>query len=414
MKAGKFPHPETRYGWLMVAVASVFIGMALGTLNSISVFLSPLNSEFGWLRGETALAYTSGTIAMGLGGVVAGHLADRFSVGRIALLGSAAFGISLLLLANQNSLWRFYLSYCLMGGLGVAALYAPLTANVGSWFDRNKGLALGIVTAGQALGNGLVPFFARYLITASGWRMAYQTMGFVSFGAFLPMALLVRPPPARAPEGDSAGDPSSSSSGIAQLPPPGVIVPWLSAAVICSHMCRAIPIIHVVALAQDKGIDAQSAAGILLFLNISGFLARIGFGRISDIIGGVRAWMLASASVTAVVFWFTQVDSLTGFTLLAILFGLSDGAVTCCLICVRELVSESRRGVSVGIVILSGMAGMGIGAYLGGLLFDTTGDYVLSYISAATSSGINLLILTSLLVYLNRTRAALQADADSA
>ena len=73
--------PESRFAWLMLAVSVVIIGMAMGTLTSISVFLKPLVSEFGWLRGQTALAFTSGAIAMGLGGIVMGHLADRYSIG---------------------------------------------------------------------------------------------------------------------------------------------------------------------------------------------------------------------------------------------------------------------------------------------------------------------------------------------
>ncbi len=50
-----------------------------GRIVSISVFLNPLAAEFGWLRGETAMAYLAGTFSLGLGGIVMGYLADRFS-----------------------------------------------------------------------------------------------------------------------------------------------------------------------------------------------------------------------------------------------------------------------------------------------------------------------------------------------
>ena len=67
-------------------------------------------------------------------------------------------------------------------------------------------------------------------------------------------------------------------------------------------------------------------------------------------------------------------NALTGFALMAVLFGLSDGAVTCVFVCVREMIPQSRRGVSVGIVVVCGMTGIGIGAYMGGVFFDLTGN----------------------------------------
>ena len=66
---------------------------------------------------------------------------------RIALAGAVFLGLAYLLLARQSALWQFYLLYCLMGGLGTAAFMAPLLANVGKWFERNRGMAIGFATA---------------------------------------------------------------------------------------------------------------------------------------------------------------------------------------------------------------------------------------------------------------------------
>jgi hypothetical protein len=79
---------EPRYGWIMVAVSFVIMGLQFGALVSISVFLKPLVAEFGWERGNTAFAYTAGTGAVGLGGIVMGWMADRFSTRPIVLFGS--------------------------------------------------------------------------------------------------------------------------------------------------------------------------------------------------------------------------------------------------------------------------------------------------------------------------------------
>jgi MFS family permease len=170
----------------------------------------------------------------------------------------------------------------------------------------------------------------------------------------------------------------------------------------------ATPIIHVVALASDKGIDSQSAAGVLGVIMIAGLFGRIFFGKIADSIGGLRTYLLASAAQTALVFWFTQLNSLTGLYILAILFGLGfSGVMTCIWVCVREMTPPKSGGLSLGIVSLFGWIGMGLGGYLGGLFFDLTGDYTFSFANAALAGVVNLIILSSLLLYVTRKQTAL-------
>ncbi len=121
---------EPRYGWIMVAVSFVIMGLQFGALVSISVFLKPLMAEFGWERGDTAFAYTVGAGAVGLGGIVMGWLADRFSTRPVVLFGSVMLGLSLLLLSHLKTLWQLYVFYCILGGLGFAALNVPIITNV--------------------------------------------------------------------------------------------------------------------------------------------------------------------------------------------------------------------------------------------------------------------------------------------
>jgi MFS family permease len=398
---------EERYGWVMVAVAAIFLGAGNGSLVTISVFLAPLTAEFGWLRGETAFAYMAGAISVGFGGLVMGYLADRFSTRWVVLVGAIALGMSYLLLAHQTSLWQFYLFYCLMGGLGTAAFFAPLIANVGSWFDQHKGLAIGIITAGQALGQGIVPFVAGYLIASSGWREAYTTLGIVSLVLLIPLASLVRTPPDRTEAPTATSQEGPSASHVADRIAPHIVVSWLSATAIFCCICMATPAIHVVALAQDMGIDAKSAASVLSLLYVAGVFGRITFGKVADHIGGIRAYLLASASQTVLVFWFAQMPSLVGFYVLAVLFGLANsGVMTCLMVCVRERIPLHRRGVAVGMVTLFAWIGMGLGGFQGGFFFDLTRNYTASYANAAVSGVVNLMIFGSFAYYINRQRMA--------
>lgn len=394
---------ESRYGWVIVAAAAVLLGIGNGSLNTISVTLKPIVAEMGWLRGETAFAYMAGVTATGVFGILMGYLSDRFSVRSIVLLGAVALGGALLLLSRLTALWEFYLYFCLLGGLGVGALFAPLIAHVGKWFDRSAGLALGITTAGQALGQGLWPLLTSFLIASQGWRQAYATIGVIALLLLIPCALLMRPAPAphglTATGGPGRGGGKTPSADV----PLSVFLPWLGLAVIFCCIVMATPLVHVVALASDRGIAPTTAASVFTAILVAGALGRIFFGRLTDRIGGLRGHIAASAGQTAMVFWFTQLHSLPAFYVLAVIFGfLYGGVMTCMVICIRQFTPDARRAFCVAVTVCFAWVGMGLGAWQGGYFFDLTENYLLSFANAAGAGVVNLAILTGLHFYLAR------------
>jgi MFS family permease len=391
----------------MVVVSSVLMGMGAGALISISAFLKPLIAEFGWLRGETSFGYMAGALAMGIGGIVMGHLADRYSTRRVVFGGLICLGVSLLLLSTQSALWQFYLFYCLMGGFGSSALDVPLLANIGHWFDRNKGLALGLTTAGRALGQGFVPFLSGYMIASSGWRDAYTTLGLVTLVVLVPLALLVRSPPGLEEARAASRDASPADHDEAYPVPPKLAISWVGVASVFCCACMGTAMVHAVAIAQDAGLGAEEAAAVILLMYVAGFFGRIFFGKLADHIGGIRSYWLSSFGQTVFIFWFSQMHSVASFYTLAVAFGFFFGGVmTGLTICVRELTPLHMRGVSTGVVFLLAWIGMGIGGYQGGLFFDLSGSYVVSYANATIVGVINLMIVGSLYVYVTRRETA--------
>lgn len=226
-------HADTlRYGWVMVVLTPLFIGFANGGLNSMAVFLSPLASDLNWQRGQTAFGYLVGTLAVGLGGIAMGYMADRISLRKVVLVGAISLGAALMILANLHSRLEFYGGYLLLGSLGASAFLAPLVANVGNWFERGKGLAIGVTTAGMGLMNASIVYGTRFLITDLGWRGAYLTLGLLAWGMLLPMTILIRQPPREANRAAArlAQDGSATAAG----PPiaPSLAVGWMGMAVI--------------------------------------------------------------------------------------------------------------------------------------------------------------------------------------
>jgi len=406
------PRPESARAWLLVVVASVLMGTGAGALISISTFLKPISADFGWLRGETSFAYMAGAIAMGFGGVVMGYLSDRYSTRPVVVTGILCLGGALLLLSTQSSLWQFYLYYCILGGLGAAALDAPLLANVGTWFHRNMGLALGLASAGRALGQGLVPFTGGLLISAYGWRGAYLVLGIVCILGMLPLSLIIRNPAGWAEAKEASRRASAAELQSTYPISPNLIVAWLGSAAVFCCTCMGTAMVHAVAIAQDAGIAAKEAAAVILLIYVSGFFGRIAFGKLSDHIGGIRSYWLASFGQTVLIYWFTQMHHLIGFYVLAVAFGFfMAGVMTGLIVCVRELTPVHMRGMSTGIVFLTAWIGMGLGGYQAGYFFDLSGAYLISYGNAVAMGTVNLIIVGMLYVFVRKKNASMKQAA---
>jgi MFS family permease len=396
---------EPHYGWVMVALAPLYMALGIGSLLCVSVFLKPLEAEFGWPRGMTSLAYLAGTIALGLGGIVMGYLGDRLPARRLALVGALSLAVFSLGLARMDALWQFYLYYALIGALGAGTVFVPLMSLVGSWFTRHRGVAIGCTTAAFALLQGLMPWVLGALIAGAGWRTAYLTLGLFALIVLAPLSWLMRRPG----EGADAGPAAAPTVPFALQPL--VAVMFISAAVIFCCITMATPMMHVVALAQDKGFGTQEAAGVLAVLMVAGLFGRILIGRIADLIGGLRAYLLASATQTALVYGFPAIDALAGLYALAFVFGLGSSAVmTCIFICTQELTPQAHWGVCTGVVTFFGWSGMGLGGWQGGYFYDLTGTYTWSFAAAALAGIANLGIVGSLWLYLTRRQSGLQAQ----
>jgi len=166
-----------RQGWRMVWITFVISGLGFGILGSVGIFLKPLIADFGWTRGEASFGYTAATLSTAVFGIVWGFAADKFGSRPLVLMGATTLGVSLLVLSYQTSLWQFYFGYMLFGAFGHSAITGPLFSSVGHWFSRNAGLAMGVMASGSAVGQGTVPFIARFLITEYGWQSAYFMLG---------------------------------------------------------------------------------------------------------------------------------------------------------------------------------------------------------------------------------------------
>jgi MFS family permease len=394
---------QPAFRWVVLIAAAVILALSMGLLiNGLTVFFVPLEKEFGWQRGDIALINTFGLIGLALGGIVMGRLADRFGTLRICLFGGVVLGLSVLASAFADRLWQFYALYLVAGAMGGAAFFAPVVALVGNWFKTGAGLALGIVSGGQAVGQGGIPLAAAVLIAEVGWRGAVTGLGVAILAVVVPLALLMRQPP-------HGGGPASAAD---DTPPVGdlphnVVVATISLAVVGCCTLMAVPLMHLVPLMQGRGIGAADAAGVMLAMLTVGVAGRVFFGRLADIIGAVPAYMTASLWQTVMVFGFTQFQSVDAFYLYAALYGFGySGVMTGILTTTRVLTRPSRRASAMGVIGAFAFVGHGIGGWQAGMLFDVTGGYGVPYAVAAAAGVFNLLVVSTLVMRLRRQRLA--------
>jgi len=389
--------PEPRFRWIIVIAAALLLAVAMGILvNGMSAFIVPLETHFGWERADVAAINSVGLIGIALGGIAMGFLADRIATRTVCLIGAFAMSLALMLAAHAQSLWQFYALFFVAGAFGGGAFFAPVMALVGGWFRKGAGLAIGIASAGQALGQGLVPFGAGYLIETSGWQSALTYLGITTAVTLVPLSFLMREPPkvdvTAGATVDGASQPSSK-----------LLLPALSIAVLGCCAGMAVPLMHLVPLIQSIcGVGAE-AGGPLLLLLVTAIAGRIFFGRLADIIGPLRAWMAATAWQTTLMLGFMLLGSMQAFWYFVPLYGFGYGGVmTGVLVSVRALTPQSRRASATGIVLSFALMGHALGGWQGGLSFDLTGAYFWAFANATLFGLVNLAVIGAIYLAVNR------------
>lgn len=378
--------------WVILAVTVPILALVMGQLvNGLSVYFVPLEAEFGWTRGDIALINSLGLLGLALGSIIMGFAADYFGVRRIAFLGITVTGLATLAASQASELWQLYVLFSLAGVLGGGAISAPLTALVGSWFTRGAGLAIGIAAAAQALGQGGMPFSGALLIESIGWRDSLATQGMATLVIGLPLAWFLRSPPA------AVSGPASLSHESPTGLPNAVVVAWISVAVVFCCTTMSVPLMHLVPLAQERGLSATDAGGVLFLMLVVAITGRAAFGQIADMIGALPTWILASGWQTLLVFGFTMIDGPTEFYIYAVIYGFGyAGVMTAVLVTVRNLSAPARRASSMGIVLAFGYMGHGLGGWQGGFFYDMTSAYTWTYANAVIAGLVNLAIIGAL------------------
>ncbi|MBF9061407.1 MFS transporter [Rhodobacterales bacterium HKCCSP123] len=380
-----------RYRWVIVSASALILALALGSIvNGMSAYVVPLEELHGWDRADVSLINVSGIMGLALGGLLLGSIADRFGTRIVVLAGSSVMGFSYIAVSFAEELWQYYALMFIAGFFGAAGIFAPIMSLVGKWFPIGAGLAIGIASAGQALGQGFVPFGSAILINAMGVSGALAVTGGLMLVVLLPLASLLRPV-VLSNAGNRAADHEKD------YPPIRVVVPIMCVAIFLCCTCMSVPLMHLVPHIQGHGYSADQAGGVIFLMLMVGILGRVAFGRLADMIGAIPAYMTATAWMTLLIYGFILIDDLSAFYLYAPVYGFGyAGVMTGVLTTVAAHTPSARRGFAMGVVTMFGWFGHANGGFMGGYLYDMTGGYAAAYGLAAVAGALNLLVVAIL------------------
>jgi MFS family permease len=384
--------------WGLLAAAMVIVGVAMGALFSLGVFLAPIQAATGWSRTDISAVALLAWVTLGIGSFLWGVVSDRTGPHVVVVLGGVFLGLGLVLASQVAILWQFTVAYGVLVGLAVGAFYAPLTAMVSSIFTANRGLAIGLVSAGAGLGNFAVAPLVRWMITQYDWRTAMLLLGDLAWLTTIPLALVVRSA-VTARRGPSVK--GTSSAADADLDLTDIVRSpqfWLIALVhFACCVAHSGPIFHMVANATDHGVGAMTAAVVFGVAGLASIGGRIATGVIADHLGSKRTLIAMLLLQAPAILLYVVIRGPVSFYLLGLVFGVAYGGVMpLYALLTRDYFGQRAMGGAYGAIYMLQAIGMGLGTYGGGWIYDRLGGYSWAFVSAAVIGGSAVLFALAL------------------
>jgi MFS transporter, OFA family, oxalate/formate antiporter len=380
----------------------------VGPRISYGVFIKPITAEFEWSRALISGAFSVSAIVLGISGVLMGWINDRVGPRIVVTISGILTGSGLMLMYFTHSTWQLYLFYSVIFGLGMGGLITPQISTITRWFVSRRNTMLGLLMAGGGLGGIIGPPVITWLVYTYNWRTAFL---FAGMGVFILVVLLAqflkRDPSQTGQVPYQKGNEKhrKALSVIKELSLNQAVHTrkfWLfSFMMFCMGFCGVTIQVHLAPLAIDRGISATNAAIILSAINMAITGGSFGVGLIADKIGSRKILIICQCLFLGVMLFLFPVNSALALGIIAILMFLGFGGMAVLQgTIIAELFGLKSNGIILGGINLIYTVGSSLGAWIAGLVFDSTGNYFWIFLICG------FLCITSLImaIDLNRSR----------
>jgi len=417
------PGKRIFYGWWIVAASIVGMSTNPGQFvyGSMGLFIKPLGDEFGWDRAQVSFATTLFTLTLALTFPIIGALVDRYGSRCVLLPSMLVVAGCLAAIPHISELWHLLFIFVVCGSLGAGANSLPYFRTISAWFDRRRGLAIGLVVAGAGIGYMYVPPLVQYLIETAGWRSAYYALAAIIVVVALPtVALVFREHPAGmglSVDGDGDNGPNRIGadadrkitpadkvvveSGYSRVEALHSRVFWLLAtAFSVLAFCLYGFMVHLIPMLTDRGMPAAKAALVFSAMGLVIVAARVVIGYLIDLYFAPRVTfvcLLLSAS-GLLLLGFETGASMTFFAVL--LVGISIGAELDLMGFLTSRYFGLRAfGQIYALMFTAFMLGASLGPIVYGNVFEANGSYVSILLLAAALVGLVCVLIALLPAY---------------
>jgi MFS family permease len=390
------------YGWVVVAVAFVTMGLGVNARTAFSLFFSPMLDEFGWERGVTAGAFSLGFIVSTGFAPLLGRVMDRRGPRTVMVVGIVATttGLALATLTTQPWHLAVTLGVLVIGGswwIGYTghALFLPY------WFVRRRGLAIGIAFSGVGVGSIVMLPALQHLIEVAGWRAACLALAVTMVAMSLPLNLFLqrgRPEDlGLAADGDPTVARASTAARASNVVDPvWVATEWTLARAIRTARFWWVIVaffgalyawyavqVHQTRYLRDIGFTQDVAAYALGLVGLAGVPGQIGLGYLSDRVGREWGWSLGCAGFALCYALLLAMQEYPTPALLYLMVlaqgGLGYGLAAVFGAIPAELFQGKHYGTIFGVLSLASGLGSGVGPWATGVVHDLTGSYTIAF-----------------------------------
>ena len=396
------------YGWWITGSAFLVLFCAYGVQYSFGVFVPAMVQELGWTCASLGAAFSLYTVVYTGFSLLTGKLTDSWGPKRVIGLGGVLLGIGIMATSQISAPWQLYLWYGVVAALGMSTAYIPCNITVVRWFQRKRGLALGLASCGASFGILLVPLLASVIIAEAGWRTGMLVLGVLLFVLINVVARLMVGSPEHMgllPDGDGA-----RSAGRADREPPGAGGGWtvreargtlafwmFLIAFAVTFLTLTVPFVHIPVFASDIGMSNVGGATAVGIVGLFSLIGSFTLGPLSDHIGRKWAMTLGCGSQLLAYLTFLTADHAPALYIGAAAFGFFYGGTASLFpALVGDLFGRAHAGAIGGVIF--GSAGM-LGAWgptIAGYLRDSDGDYRFAFTLCAVTATCALLLFTLL------------------